>query len=49
MSKVIIRGDGLKMAFCDVCGNYVPVTDVEGDLFCAYEYAEYPDIANIVG
>jgi hypothetical protein len=39
----------MELAFCDVCGNYVPVTEVDGDLFCAYEYAEYPDIANIVG
>jgi hypothetical protein len=38
-----------ELAYCDVCGNYVPTVEDEGDLFCAYEYAEYPDIANIVG
>ena len=39
----------IEMAFCEVCGNVVPTVDVDGDLFCAYEYAEYPDIATIVG
>jgi hypothetical protein len=38
-----------EFAFCDVCGNVVPTIGFEGDLYCAYEYAEYPDIANIVG
>jgi hypothetical protein len=37
------------LAYCDVCGNHVPTVEFEGDLYCAYEYAEYPDIANIVG
>jgi hypothetical protein len=41
--------DETELAYCDVCGNYVPTVEDEGDLFCAYEYAEYPDIANIVG
>jgi hypothetical protein len=39
----------LELAFCEVCGNYVPTVEFEGDLYCAYEYAEYPDIATIVG
>lgn len=39
----------LDLAFCDCCGNYVPTIEVDGDVYCAYEYAEYPDIANIVG
>ena len=49
MSKMLVRADGLELYFCDLCGNYVPAVEVEGDLLCAYEYAEYPDIANIVG
>lgn len=36
------------MEFCEVCGNYVPTVDVDGDVYCAYEYAIYPDIATIV-
>jgi hypothetical protein len=38
-----------EIRYCDCCGNYVPTVNVEGDLFCGYEYMEYPDIANIVG
>lgn len=41
--------DKTELAYCDSCGNYVSVVEDEGDLFCAYEYAEYPDIATIVG
>ena len=37
------------MAYCDVCGNDVPTVEEYGDLLCAYEYAEYPDIATVVG
>jgi hypothetical protein len=36
------------MEFCEVCGNYVPTVEVDGDVYCAYEYAVYPDIATIV-
>ncbi len=39
----------LEMAFCEVCGNVVPTVEFEGDLYCAYEYEVYPDIATIVG
>jgi hypothetical protein len=39
----------MDLAYCDLCGNYVPTVEVDGDLLCAYEYAEYPDIANVVG
>ena len=39
----------MDLAYCDLCGNYVPTVEVEGDLLCAYEYAEYPDMANVVG
>ena len=39
----------MEMAFCDVCGNVVPTVEFEGDLYCAYEYEVYPDIATIVG
>ena len=39
----------LDLAFCECCGNYVPTVEVDGDLFCKYEYDEYPDIATIVG
>jgi hypothetical protein len=35
--------------FCDACDNYVPAVEVDGDLYCAYEYAIYPDYATIVG
>jgi hypothetical protein len=39
----------MDLAYCDSCGNYVPVVEDEGSLVCAYEYAEYPDIATVVG
>jgi hypothetical protein len=39
----------LDLAYCDSCGNYVPVVEDEGSLLCAYEYADYPDIATVVG
>ena len=38
-----------EMAYCDSCGNYVPVVEEEGSLLCKYEYDEYPDIATVVG
>jgi hypothetical protein len=34
--------------YCEVCGNYVPGFYLDGDVYCAYEYATYPDIATIV-
>jgi hypothetical protein len=49
MEMEMIQGLDLGLAYCDVCGNVVPTVEFEGDLYCAYEYAEYPDIANIVG
>ena len=39
----------MDLAYCDSCGNYVPVVEDEGSLVCAYEYAEYPDMATVVG
>ena len=39
----------MELAYCDLCGNYVPTVDVDGDLFCKYEWDEDPEIANIVG
>ena len=39
----------MDLAYCDLCGNYVPVVESEGDLFCKYEYDSDPEIANIVG
>jgi hypothetical protein len=39
----------METKFCEACGNYVPTVEVQGDLFCSYEYAEYPDLATIVG
>jgi len=39
----------IDLAYCDTCGNYVPTVDEDGNLLCAYEYAEYPDIATVVG
>lgn len=39
----------MNIAKCDTCSNYVPTIVVDGDVYCAYEYAEYPDIATIVG
>jgi hypothetical protein len=36
------------MEFCEVCGNVVPTVEVDGDVYCAYEYSVYPDIATIV-
>ena len=40
-----------ELAYCDSCGNYVPATEVEGDLYCKYELDEYQDIdiATLVG
>lgn len=35
--------------YCECCGNYVPFVEDEGSLLCAYEYAEYPDMATVVG
>ena len=32
----------MDLAYCDVCGNYVPTIEIDGDLLCALEYAEYP-------
>lgn len=39
----------LDMGYCETCGNYVPVVEDEGSLVCAYEYAEYPELATVVG
>jgi hypothetical protein len=39
----------MDLAYCDCCGNYVPVVEDEGSLVCAYEYAEYPELATVVG
>ena len=39
----------MDLAYCDSCGNYVPVVEDEGSLVCAYEYAEYPELATVVG
>lgn len=38
----------LDMEYCEICGNYVPTVEAGGDVYCAYEYAEYPDIATIL-
>ena len=38
-----------EMAYCEVCGNFVPTVEQDGSLLCSYEYAEYPDIATVVG
>ena len=39
----------LDIKYCDTCGNYVPFVEEQGDLLCAYEYAEYPELATVVG
>ena len=39
----------LEMGYCESCGNYVPVVEDEGSLVCAYEYAEYPELATVIG
>ena len=39
----------LGLAYCDSCGNYVPTVWDNDDLLCAYEYAEYPELATVVG
>jgi len=38
-----------ELAYCDSCGNYVPAIEEDGDLLCAYEYEEYPEIATVIG
>lgn len=45
MNKMILD---LDLGYCDACGNYVPTIEVDGDVFCKYEYDEYPDIATII-
>ena len=37
------------IALCETCDGYVPTTQVGEDVYCAFEYAEYPDIATLVG
>ena len=39
----------LDMGYCETCGNYVPTVEDEGSLVCAYEYAEYPELATVIG
>lgn len=39
----------LDIKYCDTCGNYVPFVEEQGDLLCAYEYADYPELATVVG
>ena len=39
----------LDMGYCESCCNYVPVVEDEGSLVCAYEYAEYPELATVIG
>lgn len=41
-------GLDLDVEYCEACGNYVPTVEEDGDVFCAYEYAEYPEIATII-
>ena len=35
----------LDLGYCEPCGNYVPVVEDEGDLFCQYCFEAYPDLA----
>ena len=37
-----------ELEYCESCGNFVPVVVDEGSLVCAYEYAEYPEIATVI-
>jgi len=39
----------LEMAYCESCGNYVPTVEDQGSLVCGYEFAEYPELATVVG
>ena len=39
----------MEIKYCESCGNYVPTVQVDEDIYCSYEYAEYPDIATVVG
>jgi hypothetical protein len=43
------RRTNMEIKYCESCGNYVPTVQVDEDIYCSYEYAEYPDIATIVG
>ena len=46
---MIISVNETEMAYCDSCGNYVPVVEDEGSLVCGYEFAEYPELATVIG
>ena len=39
----------LDMGYCETCGNYVATVEDEGSRVCAYEYAEYPELATVIG
>jgi len=45
MSKLMLD---LDLGYCDCCGNWVTVIEVDGDVFCKSEYEAYPDLANII-
>ena len=38
-----------EMGYCESCGNYVPAVEDQGSLVCGYEFAEYPELATVIG
>jgi hypothetical protein len=46
---MMITINNQEMGYCDSCGNYVPVVEDEGSLVCGYEFAEYPELATVIG
>jgi hypothetical protein len=47
--KMKLEINNVEMGYCDSCGNYVPVVEDEGSLVCGYEFAEYPELATVIG
>jgi len=43
MSKLFLD---LDLGYCEACGNWVTVIEVDGDLFCKGDYEAYPDLAD---
>jgi hypothetical protein len=45
----MLEVNGVQMGYCESCGNYVPTVESDGSLVCGYEFADYPELATVVG
>lgn len=45
MSKLVLD---LDLGYCESCGNWVTVVEVDGDYLCQSEYLAYPDLATVI-